>query len=479
MASELCFAANDPGAAAPASTVHARVLTTSVSSYVTNHQSLEASLASLASDDKWAFRSWAPREQSHGLFQYPAMMVPQMQRELMMHLAHDSDAVSAYDPFAGSGTTLAEAMLLGLDFLASDINPLAVLLCRTKAGPFFTRAYGAAGERVVAHACRSRSQLIAVDFPGWEKWFRIDVAVGLSRLHRAIRAEKLIATRRFLWVALAETVRLVSNSRTSTVKLHTRPKREIEARDINVPAMFERIFARNLKRFHEHADALIEQELLTRQGHYIGDLAIHLHNVCSGPCPNAEQQPYAMLVSSPPYGDNASTVPYGQHAFLPLQWIDLHDIDEHADERFLASTHAIDSMSLGAPTRGALDAILPTRAVSPALDRTLTALDDQPRDRAMRVAAFWRDVEMSLDHILAALQPGALMAWTVGNRRVGGLQVPMDEILVELLSHRGCETVSVLTRAIPDCRKRMASRNSVAETMSAERVLVLRHHHRA
>jgi hypothetical protein len=462
-----------------ASTVRARVPTTSVSSHATDHQALDARLAALASEDKWAFRSWAPREQTHGLFQYPAMMVPQMQRELMMHLARDSEAVSAYDPFVGSGTTMAEAMLLGLDFLASDINPLAVLLCRTKAGPFFTRALAAAGERVGARAGGSRSRSIEVDFAGWEKWFRVDVAVELSRLRRAIRGEKLLSTRRFLWVALAETVRLVSNSRTSTIKLHVRPKREVEERQLDVPALFGRIFERNLKRFVEHADALIEQELLTRQGHYIGDVAIHLHDVCDGGCPGIAQQPYAMLVSSPPYGDNASTVPYGQHAFLPLQWIDMRDIDERADERFLASTHAIDSMSLGAPTRGALDAILPARAISPALDETLTALAEHPRDRAMRVAAFWRDLETSLDHVLAALEPGALMAWTVGNRRVGGLQVPMDEILADLLHHRGCETISVLTRAIPDCRKRMASRNSVAATMSAERVLVLRYRQRA
>ena len=112
-------------------------------------------------------------------------------------------------------------------------------------------------------------------------------------------------------------------------------------------------------------------------------------------------------------------MPYGQHAFLPLQWIDLEDIDEDADERFLASTHAIDSMCLGAPLSGALDEVVGARAISPALDAVLTELSSQPRDRAMRVAAFWRDLDGSLSHILAALAPNALMAWTVGNRRVG------------------------------------------------------------
>lgn len=437
--------------------------------------SLVSDLAALAGDDNWAFRSWAARDYSHGLFQYPAMMVPQMQRELIERLAAENEASRVYDPFVGSGTTMAEAMLQGLDFLGTDINPLAVLLCRAKAGPFFMTALADAGDRVVLAASADTGTTISADWAGREKWFRDDVATGLSRIQRAIRAERLRSTRRFLWVALAETVRLVSNSRTSTVKLHIRPSEEIETRQIDVGAVFSRTFSRNLERFQDHRDALRDSGLLTRHGHYRGDIAIHLHSATDGPCPAAKPASHDLLVTSPPYGDNATTVPYGQHAFLPLQWIDLIDIDERADERFLASTHAIDSMCLGAPTRGALDSIVGVRAISAALDGMLTELAAQPRDRGLRVAAFWRDLDASLDDMLATLSPGALMAWTVGNRRVGGIQIPMDDILTELLTYRDCEKVTCLDRAIPDCRKRMAPRNSTVATMSAERILVLRY----
>ena len=235
---------------------------------------------------------------------------------------------------------------------------------------------------------------------------------------------------------------------------------------------FRRIFRRNLDRFSDQRDALLEAGLLNR-GHYVGNVQICLHDVSSGPVQMTAEKAQ-LLITSPPYGDNATTVPYGQHAYLPLQWIDLADIDSHAGTQFLASTHAIDSMCLGAPTRGALEQVTVLRAVSPTLDATLDSLAPQPRDRALRVAAFWRDLNESLDHILSSLAPGALMAWTVGNRRVGGLQVPMDKILHELLTHRGCHRITTLSRAIPDNRKRMASRNSVAATMNAEQVLVLR-----
>jgi len=444
-----------------------------LSATATNDTQLASDLEALAGADKWAFRPWSAREYTHGLFQYPAMMVPQMQRELLVRLRDEGSCSSTYDPFVGSGTALAESMMLGLDFVGVDINPLAVLLCRAKAGPFFIDSLRGACERVCDSAKSDAGRTIELEWRGWRKWFRQDVAIALSRLRRSIRAEPQLSNRRFLWVALAETVRLTSNSRTSTVKLHIRPELERKSRKLDVLWTFEEILSENLKRFADQRDALDEGGLLER-GRYVGKIAIHLHDVSAGEHPPDDVGHCGILLTSPPYGDNVTTVPYGQHAYLPLQWIDLEDIDPGVDESFLASTHAIDSMSLGAPTAGALEQVDVLRASSPVLDDVLTALASQPRDRALRVAAFWRDMDVSIDSILASLKAGALMAWTVGNRSVGGNEVPMDAILRELLEQRGSSFVTKVERAIPHCRKRMASRNSIASTMSAEQVLVLR-----
>jgi site-specific DNA-methyltransferase (cytosine-N4-specific) len=46
------------------------------------------------------------------------------------------------------------------------------------------------------------------------------------------------------------------------------------------------------------------------------------------------------VITSPPYGDNDTTVSYGQHSYLPLQWIDFSDIDANIKkDDFLISTH--------------------------------------------------------------------------------------------------------------------------------------------
>src|SRR5262245_60253104 len=91
--------------------------------------------------DYWSFKGNAVREHWHGYFQYPAMMVPEVIPDLISTIIQVKPATKAIcDPFAGSGTVLTEGMLQGLECLARDINPLAVLLCKVKKGPFYPDA---------------------------------------------------------------------------------------------------------------------------------------------------------------------------------------------------------------------------------------------------------------------------------------------------------------------------------------------------
>ena len=165
-------------------------------------------------------------------------------------------------------------------------------------------------------------------------------------------------------------------------------------------------------------------------------------------------------------------MPYGQYSYLPLQWIDLEDIDETADAGCLRSTHEIDYKSLGGSKKNAVQGVAHLLEISPSLKQTLGRLKDLPADRGMRVAAFCRDLDSSLRSTVAVLRSGAYMVWTVGNRRVGGEPIPTDAILKELLVAKGVRPVTKVERKIPS--KRMATRNAIANTMRGEAILVLR-----
>ena len=64
------------------------------------------------------------------------------------------------------------------------------------------------------------------------------------------------------------------------------------------------------------------------------------------------------------------------------------------------------------------------------------------------------------------------MFWILGNRKVGGVRVPLDTILSELLAERRAVLLCSLSRQISS--KRMALKNSHADTMSTESILVMR-----
>ena len=346
---------------------------------------------------------------------------------------------------------------------------LAVLFCRTKAGPFQTDGLASAAKTVVAQAGADRGKSVEADFPGLEKWFCPTAVTALSRLRRAIRSVEHTWWRRVLWTGLAETVRLTSNSRTSTFKLHIRSPDDIRSRQVDPLKTFATIVSDIMKRLHQEATALQEGGHLSADGGYRGDVSIRLRDsVTAIPSPD----PHDLLVTSPPYGDNTSTVPYGQYSYLPLHWIDLHDIDPDADCRCLRSTHEIDAKSLGGSRKDAVHEVQRLLNVSPSLRQTLRRLEPLPPDRRGRVAAFCRDLDSSLRVILTALRPSAYMIWTVGNRRVGGEPVPTDAILQELLAARGAHLVTRIERMIPS--KRMATRNSIASTMRREVILLFR-----
>ena len=422
-----------------------------------NDMALRDSLHALVASnpDFWDFRGTAHRDFAHGYFQYPAMMVPNMVGRALDHVAaHRRGPIHLLDPFAGSGTVVTEAVARGWDVTAVDVNPLAALLCRTKAGPFFPKAMAAAAAKVLSEARNMRTKA-SHWFPNVRKWFEPEVIYGLSCLREAIVGVNLPAARRFLWVAMAETVRLTSNSRLSTVKLH------IKAAEDRVPTdaveVFTRIVARNLELLEAETEALRSAGLLhrgwpsTRTRVLLGDATdIDLSGVQERP---------NVLVTSPPYGDNHSTITYGQHSYLPLQWINLPDTGATDNSTLLGPT-AIDYMSLGGRRENGIERAEDLSAKSEAARATLCGLAKIRQDHSKKVGAFLSDLDKALDRTLRALAHRSHIVVTVGDRTVSGTRVPTARIVQDMVTARGAVVIAAIPRRLPASR-RMASRKQI------------------
>src|SRR4051812_46767283 len=134
-------------------------------------------------EDFWSLRDRDRRDSAHCIFQYPAMMVPLVQRRLLASvLEADPSIQSLYDPFVGSGTSLVSGMHFGLDVYGNDINPLAILISRVRAAPVVDLTIGAIVGEVARGAETDPVESAESELPNMDKWFQPGVCLELSRL---------------------------------------------------------------------------------------------------------------------------------------------------------------------------------------------------------------------------------------------------------------------------------------------------------
>ncbi len=418
--------------------------------------------------DTWSFNGNSRREHEHGYFHYPAMMVPQMITKIIKELEEKDEINVIGDPFAGSGTVLTESMLHGKSFIGKDINPLAILLCKTKSGPFFSDALQDKSKKLMQNIQNDKSFMIDVSFPNINKWFQPTVQIELAKIRRAILKEKSLWARRFFWIVLAETVRLTSNSRISTYKLHIRPHEEMLHRNnLDVKGIFTKILQKNLQ-FHFTQQNYLKDKNLLDKGKYKPTIEINFQDARTT---KASQNALCdAIITSPPYGDNTTTVPYGQFSYLPLQWIDILDIDPEITPEYIQSAYGIDAKSLGGSKKVLSSEKEFLCDISPALKRYIDQLATHPADREKRILAFFRDFHSCLLPTCEMLKENGKMVWILGNRQVGGIQVPFDQILPDMLQKYNIHLETSLIRPIPG--KRMASKNNISDTISKEIVLI-------
>ena len=423
---------------------------------------------SLEDETYWSFKGRSKRHHCHSLLQYPAMMVPEMQGELIdAVLAEDRNVKRVFDPFVGSGTTLGESMCRGLDFLGIDINPLAILACEVKSGPLYLKRLTEKFDDLFDVIEKDSSKEIAVEFDGINKWFLKDVQIELSVLYRAIKAEPSKWARKVFWLSMANTVRAVCNSRSSTYKLHIKSDEQMDS----IPSpiqVFEKQLRKNIESIIAQKEVLEKNKVL-KTSVSVSDVVIKNIDTAGE---SKKTIICDLLVSSPPYGDNQTTVTYGQFSYLPLKWIDLNDIDNLTQKGLLAHQSAIDSKSLGGSRKDSKDKYDIIKYRSSSLVHCIEKIMQVNSENTKKLIAFVFDLDKALMNSLSFLRKDAYMIWTLGNRRISNIEVPLDDIMRELLEFHGCSFVHKLEREIPS--KRMAKRNKIASTMGKESILIMR-----
>ncbi len=398
--------------------------------------------------DYWDFADY---RENNPITQYPAKMVAPMQKQLLNDiLDFDSNISNILDPFMGSGTVLEIGKELEKDVIGFDINPLAVLITRVRLEGVPAKTIEKSISKLYAQFNLLLGNVDNHSFVNIEKWFRKDIIESLSIIRTAIMSEKDIRIRRFFWCCFAETVKRFSNTRTSTFKLHIKEEEKISAMLNHCMEEFKSNVQSHYKEYSFEKDVKINLQT--------GD-SIQLMS-------ELNDNSVDLICTSPPYGDNHTTVTYGQYSILPLLWIDTNDLDPF-EQKLLIKFTAIDRESLG----GRIKKIEDNSVYNYFLN-----LDN--KEKRKKVISFFSDYEMAFGQMARVLKSGKLLVLTLGNRRVDGRELPFDKYNDYLANKNGMVVETTLSRNIRGKRMPLKvshiAKQGAVKSMSKEYIKIYR-----
>ncbi|QQB61569.1 class I SAM-dependent methyltransferase [Anaerococcus vaginalis] len=373
-------------------------------------------------DNYWDFKG-ITKSGIHNIGKYPATMVPDMQYQLLSVISKhlNNKNITLLDPFCGSGTTLVIAQELRINSVGIDINPYATLLSFVKTHKY-DRTDVCDAISTIKSNLKQESNFPIYDFYNIKKWFRDDIIKSLSQIRHCILLERSQDIRKFFWICLSEVIFKFSNDRTSTFKLHALPKEKIDLIEDKCIEYFIKIINDN----SEH----LNYSNTTSSNIIYGDSSSIINNKLKGK--------FDIICTSPPYGDNPTTVTYGQASILFLKWIDSKDLS--CSRELLERYTTIDKISIGGEKRN----IINTKNI-----KSLNEfLDKISLKKQSKVINFFEDYYISLKNMNKCLSKNGYLIMTVGNRSVDAVRQPLDDISIEILESLGLKLVSKFNRNI-------------------------------
>jgi len=382
-------------------------------------------------DVSWDFRKSDTKEYTHCFHNYPAMMIPQVVRKLLER--YGARGGWLLDPYCGTGTSLVEASIFGMNAVGCDINPLVRLIASAKTTTLSLSRLDECMECLLSEIERSRlserdsSAFRTPEVFNMDYWFSEKVVKQLSMIRERILSVGDEAVRDFLWVAFSETVRESSYTRNGEFKLVRMRADKLESYNPNVFGTFREKLERNRQGLANYLERREDVKVMVTDT-----------NTADQECPSAPDA-FDLVITSPPYGDSGTTVAYGQFSRLSAEWIGL------------PNPRKVDRLSMGGSGK---PGHLPDSPVSPAIEE-IRAID---KKRALQVESFYFDLRNSIRTIASVTSDEATVCYVVGNRRVKGVTLPTDEFVEDTFGNFGFSHKETIVRNIPN--KRMPLANS-------------------
>lgn len=408
-------------------------------------------------DEIWDFSKANTKKYTHCFHQYPAMMIPQVAGKILDEFGENAKIL--FDPYCGTGTSLVEANIRGINAIGTDINPLARLIAKAKTTIISLKTLDLYLKDFNGFTFNINLGVIKVspvipDFNNIDYWFKKETQSTLAIIKKYIEDIDNVNIQNFFKVAFSETIREVSLTRNSEFKLYRMTKEQIEKFNPDVfPIMISKL-SRNRNGMEEY--------IHLKNKDNIKSLISDFNTVFEIPEKILSPESVDIIMTSPPYGDSRTTVAYGQFSRLSNQWLDIENANE-IDKKLMGGKRSKDYIDFGFEP----------------LDKALKEISKKDEKRVYDVISFYIDYRQSIQNISKVVRKDGITAFVIGNRRVKGIEIPNDEITKAFFEENGFKHIKTIIRKIPN--KRMPKRNSPSNvagitetTMNYEYILILK-----
>nr|BAV59390.1 type II modification methylase [Candidatus Endomicrobium trichonymphae] len=378
-------------------------------------------------NEKYDFLGQSYATQYPNIHKYPATMIPQIGIELLKEINIDNGKL--LDPYCGSGSSFTAGLENSFSEMDGfDINPLAVLISRTKFSKIDIDKVEIIKQNLrgdIYDFLKREDNINNIEITQYDNidyWFSKPVLQNLSILKYFINKIDKDIQQIFL-VPFSETIRECSYTKNNEFKLYRIKPEEVLRFN---PDVFS-VFFNKLNKVIE----IYKKYYLPK----VNNLKINIHY---SEFANVKKK-YDVVLTSPPYGDSFTTVAYGQFSMFSNQWFGFENARQ------------IDNMLMGG------------RNVKQIYNNSIITdyikeISIKSAKRALEVSSFYFDLGKSIKNVAKSVKKKGIVFYIVGNRRVQDVQLPTDQFIAEQFEQNGFNHLFTYERLLSN--KSMPLKNS-------------------
>lgn len=388
-----------------------------------------------------------PNSYTHGMFKYPCKFIPEIPRWGIKAFLPEKKGI-IFDPFSGSGTTLLEANINGIDAYGTEIDDIAKLIIKVKTtvlNPtqiiFLELCYS----DIMDIISKNDAKLFRPDIANLEHWFSGNTINELGRMKVYIDNIEDNDVRDFFKLCMVSIIKKVSNAD------DTSPKPYVSSKIIKNPPSVEKEFS---SVFHRYKQMMLE--LLNVKG--MGNTNIIQGDALEFLVPFGID----LAITSPPY---INAFDYGRTMRLENLWMATLTEEKLREKKSqYVGTEKINIKK----EKNKLKILKKSQLLKEYYDQIV----EQDEKRALIVKKFFEDMEYNLCSVYNQMNIGGKYIIVIGNSTIRKVNVESWKVIEEIANKIGFKTLQYFNYIIQNPYIRIP-RKGMGGKISRDYVLVL------